>query len=121
MLALCFKPDRSRLHHAILALVLTHLLAVMALAALPKVHEWVHSHNHDPTHAHSHDHTHGHSHEHECAVTQFLHGGYMASAAAIFVIGVAAWTTFSFIRPRFLWVENLFLSGSILEHAPPAR
>ena len=114
MLSLCFRPDRSRLHHAILAVVLTHLLAVMALAALPKVHEWVHSHDH------AHSHTHDHSHDHDCPVTQFLHGGYTASVAAVCVIGVTAWTTFSFIRPGLIWAENLFLSGSILEHAPPA-
>ena len=112
MLSLCFKSGRSRLHHAVLGILLAHLLAVMALAALPKVHDLVHDH------AHGHDHDHYHAHE--CAVTVFLNGGYSASIAVPIIIGAMAWTLLAFIRPSRVWVENLFLSRSVLEHGPPA-
>jgi hypothetical protein len=89
--------------------LLAHLLAVMALAALPKVHDLVHGHPHD----------HDHDHVHECAVTVFLQGGYSASVATPIIIGAMAWTLQAFIRPSPVWVESLFLSRSVLEHAPP--
>ena len=108
-----FKSGRSRLHHAVLGILLAHLLAVMALAALPKVHALVHHH--------AHDHDHDHSHPHECAVTVFLNGGYSAAVGIPIVVGAISWTLLALIRPSLVWVESLFLSRSVLEHAPPAR
>ncbi len=110
MLTLHSRQDRPRLQRAIMAVLLAHLLAVIAMAALPKWHEK----------AHSHAHTDSHEHEHECAVTLFLHGGYTV-ATAIIAIGIVGWLVANFVCPRVVWVENLFLSRSVLEHAPPTR
>ena len=107
MISLSLKPDHSRLQRALLAVVLTHLLAIMALAALPTAHAKIH---HD-----------SHTHEHECAVTLFLQGTVAASAAVAILLGATCWIVTGFIRLPLVWVENLFLSGSVLEHGPPAH
>lgn len=94
------------LQRAIIALLLGHLLAVVAMAGSSRLHQWVH---HDAD-----------ANGHECAVTLFLHGGYAGSAAPLILVASMAFMLVRFERPRPVWVASLFLSRGVLEHAPPA-
>lgn len=89
----------------VVGLVLAHFLAIMAMAALPQLHELAHA-----------DAGCG---EHYCAVTLFRQGSTDAPVATVLLVICLAFVLRPFDRPRPLWVESLFLSRSVLEHAPP--
>ena len=90
------------------ALVMAHLLAVLAMAASPELHEYLH---HDADHE-----------DHQCAVTDMLAGGNGDGSPAQpialdAVILPQVCVLVEFDSPR---LASLFLAGSVLEHAPPA-
>ncbi len=87
-------------------LLLTHLLAVMALAASPRLHHWVHPDADDD--------------DHDCAVVLFLHGGCdQASAPLAVPVCVHSWLAVSPVELPPLWVAGIFAVHGTLEHAPP--
>lgn len=88
------------------ALLLAHLLAVVAMAASPQLHELIH---HDADHD-----------DHECAVTLMLAGGTDTVVSPPVFDSMAIATDFSTVPIHpIIWVEHLFLARSVLEHAPP--
>jgi hypothetical protein len=100
-----FRNKLPQLRQIAAALVLAHLLAVMAMAACPALHEWVHPDSH--------------AGDHDCAVVLFSGGGAVAAVVAVLVIAVIK-RSGSQAVPRCDWVEGLFRVLRILEHAPPA-
>jgi hypothetical protein len=94
---------------AIVCVVLAHFLAVMAMAASPQAHELVH---HD-----------AHQAAHHCAVTDMLSGGTGDGLPAqpFTVATILPHQFFSVAEFDPLWIASLFLTGCVLEHAPPAR
>lgn len=103
MRAICIELPRLR--RVLVAVLLAHLLAVMAMAASPALHEWVHADANDG--------------DHDCAVVLFMAGGAAAAVAVVFVAAVLV-TSGSQAVPRGIWVKGLFRVLRILEHAPPA-
>ena len=97
--------DLPRFRRIVVALLLAHLLAVVAMAASPALHEWVHGDAQDG----------GHS----CAVVLFAAGGVEAAAVVVLVFAGLV-RSGSQAKPRCEWVEGLFRVLRILEHAPPA-
>jgi len=100
--------DPGRFMRVAAVLVLAHLLAVLAMAASPELHEYLH---HDAGHD-----------DHQCAVTDMLAGGSGDGSpaqpiAVDAVILSQVCTLVEFDPPR---LASLFLAGSVLEHAPPA-
>jgi hypothetical protein len=81
-----------------------HLLAVMAMAASPALHEWIHPDSRDA--------------DHDCAVVLFTGGGAEA-AVVVLVVAVMA-RSGSQAVPRCDQVDGIFRVLRILEHAPPA-
>ena len=102
MRAFCIKLPRLR--RVLVAILLAHLLAVMAMAASPALHEWVHWDANDR--------------DHDCAVVLFMAGGADAAVVVVLVVAVLA-TSGSQAMPRGEWVEGIFRVLRILEHAPP--
>ena len=100
-----FYSDLPRFRRVLVGLLLTHLLAVMAMAASPALHEWMHVDAHDG--------------DHDCAVVLFTGGGAEAAVVVVFVVAVMV-RSGSQAMPRCDRVEGLFRVLRILEHAPPA-
>ncbi len=92
----------------IVSVVLAHFLAVLAMAASPGLHDLAH-----------HDSEHG---EHHCAVTDMLSGatGDGAPAQSFTVAAIVPHQFLSVAEFDPLWIAALFLTGCVLEHAPPA-
>ena len=87
-------------------LLLAHLLAIIALAASPRLHHWVHPDADDD--------------DHDCAVELFLHGGGGPVPVAV-VAPVCAhpWLVASPPGDVPVWVAGIFAVHGTLEHAPP--
>ena len=83
-----------------------HLLAILALAASPRLHHWVHPDADDD--------------DHDCAVVVFVHGGCGPTPAPL-VIPANVTTRHVPGRVEILqiWVANIFAVNGTLEHAPP--
>lgn len=90
---------------AIVALLVAQLLAVVAMTVCPALHHWAH---HDSD-----------SQEHECLVTLFAHGGFDGAPVALVLVIFLAVSRQCLQRPNVVWIESLFLSRRVLEHAPP--
>lgn len=89
-------------------LLLAHLLAVLILAASPRLHRWVHADADDD--------------DHDCAVVLFLHGDGNAGPAPLIVpTGVGPATEFVPVVPRTEFVPSVFAANRVFEHAPPLR
>jgi len=100
-------PKAASGRRAIALLLVVHLLAVVVLAALPRLHEAVHA---DAEHE-----------DHQCAVTLYHHGGYSNALPDALPLGGVSWAPLVYQAPVSVWVPCPFLLGSILEHAPPCR
>ncbi len=104
-----FGRTRSLTFRIIASTLLASLLVVLALAANPHWHELVH-----PEAEHS---EHG---EHTCAVDLFTSGSVdHAAPAPISIAAPTAVESERFVATTYD-VASVFLTGSILEHAPPA-
>jgi hypothetical protein len=85
--------------------LLLHLLAVMAMAVSPELHDAAHDDADQPTH--------------ECAVTLFASG--CDDVVGIVVIVEAILKLVETRRvPRRVWIEGVFRVLRVWEHAPPA-
>ena len=100
-----FCIEFPRLQRVLVAILLAHLLAVMAMAASPALHEWVHGDAKDSGH--------------DCAVVVFIAGGAEAAVVVVFVVAVLVASGSPAVL-RGEWVEGIFRVLRILEHAPPA-
>lgn len=90
------------------ALVLAHLLAVLVLAASPRLHAWIHPDADDD--------------DHDCAAVLFLHGGVDGAAPLPLIAAaplVLAAVLVAAVRPA-AFVPSVFARGRVFEHAPPA-
>jgi hypothetical protein len=106
MRAFCIEfPRFQRFQRVLVAILLAHLFAIMALAASPALHEWIHADSHET--------------DHQCAVVLFTGGGAEAAVVIAFVVALMV-TIVSQAMPRCDRVERLFRVLRILEHAPPA-
>lgn len=90
----------------ITALLIAHLLVIMAMTVCPELHHWAHHDSDCP--------------DHECAVTLFAHGGCDGAPAAVVLVVFLAVLRQCLQQRGDIWVGNLFLSRRVLEHAPPA-
>jgi hypothetical protein len=100
-LALEIPPFRRFL----VAVLLAHLVAIMAMAASPALHELVHAGAHD-------------DHEHECAVTLYTTGGVDGPMIVVFVVAAVVRAA-ALVAPRVERVAGIFRVLRIWEHAPP--
>ena len=93
----------------IVSVVLVHFLAVLAMAASPGLHDLAH---HDADQS-----------AHHCAVTDMLSGGAGDGVPAqpFTVAAILPHQFLSVAEFDPLWIAALFLTGCVLEHAPPAR
>ena len=90
----------------IAALVLTHLLTVLVLAASPRLHHWVHPDEDDD--------------DGDCAVVLFLHGGCDHAPAPVIAPACAeVRQAIAAIVAETVRVPSMFTVCGILEHAPP--
>jgi hypothetical protein len=119
------------LFHALLAAVIIGQCgASLALVVRADWHEAAHRHHAEDDHDHAHE---GHDHgdepahpaedeSHDCPVVQLAHGLWAAPALPVFVVprppAPAGALTFPDTSRA---VPALFLTTSVLEHAPPAR
>lgn len=94
-----------RYRRAIVVALLLHVLAIVAMASLPGLHEAVH---HD-----------AHEQGHECAVTLFASGTCDAPTVTVLLLSVAM-VLITRLVPRSVWVQQLFLIQQVLEHGPPS-
>ena len=86
--------------------MLAHLLAMIALAASPRLHHWVHPDAGDD--------------DHDCAVALFLHGGCgQAPVAAVAPVCAHVWRVALLPEDVPVWVAGVFAVNGTLEHAPP--
>lgn len=85
-----------------------HLLALLALAASPRLHQWVHPDADND--------------DHDCAVVVFLHGGGTAAPGPVVAPGLVGTghPTILAALPRPVFVPSVFAAGGVFEHAPPA-
>ena len=90
---------------AIVALLVAQLLAVVAMTVCPRLHHWAHNDSD--------------SQEHECVVTLFAHGGCDGAPVSLVLVVFLAVIRTGVQRGCAVWVESLFLSRRVLEHAPP--
>jgi hypothetical protein len=100
-----FRTEFLRLRQFVAAVVLAHLLAILAMAACPALHEWVHPDSDSDDH-------------HDCAVVLFV-GGAATAAVAIVIVLAAAVRVSSQALPHLDRVEGIFRTLRIWEHAPP--
>ena len=93
----------------IVSVVLAHFLAVIAMAASPNLHDLAH---HDAD-----------QQTHHCAVTDMLAGGTGdgLQPQSFTVAAILPHQFFSVAEFDPEWIAALFLTGCVLEHAPPAR
>jgi hypothetical protein len=100
----------ARSKHRVRLSVATYVGAIflwtLALSVSPQLHEQVHSD--------------AKSVQHECAITLIAAGNYHYAAAAPLLDSPVPATQFSKIPAlNSIWIQSLFLSASIFEHAPP--
>jgi hypothetical protein len=100
------RPHALKLRVIAFALVAS-VLFVLGLAANPRWHERVHQHGHEQTHE-------------VCAVDLFASGSVDSATTATPLIVFAAIESTS-LPMATVDVPSVFLTGSVLEHAPPAR
>ena len=99
-------PALPLFRRLIAALTLAHLVAVLALAASPRLHHWVHPDEQDD--------------DGDCAVVLFLHGGCNQAPAPLIVPGCAdIWQTTDAIVTEPIRVPSVFAVCGVLEQAPP--
>ena len=93
----------------IVSVVLAHFLAVLVMAASPHAHDLAHDDAGDSGH--------------HCAVTDMLSGGTGDGlpAQSFTVAAILPHQFCSVAEFDPLWIAALFLTGCVLEHAPPAR
>ena len=102
----------SRLRHpgslrlALIGAVIAGLVLALMMAVSPELHELVH---HD-----------GDAMEHQCLVTLMQTGGCDNTAPEAVVVAAFLATLFG-PEPigESVWVQSVFASGCVLEHAPP--
>lgn len=87
-------------------LLLAHVLAVLILAASPRLHHWVHPDADDD--------------DHDCAVVLFLHGSSDVGPTPLIVPACAALAT-EFVRvvPPAEFIPSVFVANRVFEHGPP--
>jgi hypothetical protein len=85
--------------------LLVHLVLAMGMAANHELHEWVHGDA-------------GHD-DHECVVQLLLHGGCDNAAAEQPALFLSHLLHESVPQAPVADVPSVFLTGGILEHAPP--
>lgn len=93
------------------AVLAAHLLAIVALAVCPTLHDWLHPDaKGDDGHA--------------CAVTLFLHGSGgdapTLNDATALPAPCFAESTARLAAPAPVWVASVFALARVLEHAPPS-
>jgi len=100
---------RPAFARVIVAVMLAHFLAVLAMAASPDLHELAHHDEHEESH--------------HCVVTAMLSGGAGDGAPpqSFTVAAILPHQFFSVAEFDPLWIASLFLTGCVLEHAPPGR
>jgi hypothetical protein len=82
-------------------------LSALALSAVPRWHELIHSDANTP--------------QHECAVTLIASGNYHKPAPAPLTAAPVPICHFCFVPALHpVWVASPFVSARIFEHAPPA-
>lgn len=98
---------RFSARQALAALLLAHLLAVVAMAASLRMHHWLHADADDAGH--------------DCAVTLFLHGGGGTAPEPTVVPAFAGQETavFATAWPPTVFVPTVYAESGVLEHAPP--
>ena len=81
------------------------MFAVMALAASPGLHHWLH----------------GDADDDDCAVVLFLHGGLNEAVGPLpvpgFVVQTVGFVPLTLVVQEF--VPSVFAMGAVFEHAPP--
>ena len=88
--------------------MLAHVLAVLILAASPRLHHWVHPDADDD--------------DHDCAVVLFLHGGGDVGPAPLIVTACAGLATeFVLVLAPAEFVPSVFAGNRVFEHGPPVR
>lgn len=107
---LAVKPSPPLLpagRRLVAALLLAHLLAVLALAASPRLHAWLHPGEADD--------------DGDCAVVLFLHGNVEGAASAPVIVAalIALATVFVSGARSAAFVPSVFARGRVFEHAPP--
>ena len=98
---------RGFFRSALVCALIAHLLVIAAMAVNPELHERIHA---DAGHE-----------DHECAVTLFVHGGCDASAPPLVAIEFVRVAVAAVNFDQGVQVPSCHLTGSILEHAPPAN
>lgn len=89
------------------ALLLAHVLAILVMAASPRVHHWAHPDADDD--------------DHDCAVELFLHGGSPAAPGPATVPGFIALVAAVFVvtsRPALV-VPSTLAASHVFANAPP--
>lgn len=98
----------SRLCYRLTAgLLFAHVLAVVVLAASPRLHRWVC--------------TKADGDDDDCAIVAFIHGGsgtVPEPLAAAALAGPPTWICFV-VLPAAGFVPSVFATGGVCEHAPP--
>lgn len=91
----------------VVALVLTHLIAVLAMAASPSLHHWIHQDA---------------DHDDDCAVVVYLSGRCEGPPAPVLVAAplLGELPSAAPAPTRAIWVESIFSTNRVYEHAPPA-
>ena len=96
----------QRAQQAVTALLFASYLLVLAMAASPALHQWLHDDADES--------------DHQCAVVAAIHGQIDRPIADTAIV---ASTELSWVEPRpalyAVAIERLFLSIQGLEHAPP--
>ncbi len=92
--------------------MLAHFLAVLVMAASPGLHEIAHHDGHDEE-----------EETHHCVVSDMLSGGTGDGVPprSFTVAATLPHQFFSVAEFDPQWIASLFLTGCVLEHAPPAQ
>jgi len=99
------RPWPSIFRSIIASSICAGLLAVLALSAMPRWHELIHSDAKAP--------------RHECAITLASSGNYHQLLPIVTVpVPVLQFCFVPALHP--VWVASPFISARLLEHAPPA-
>lgn len=95
-------------HRVLAALLLAHLCAVLALAASPRLHQWLHGD--------------ADRDDHDCAVVLFLHGGTDEAVGPLptpgFVLEAVNFVPQA-VPAAGRFVPSVFATGAVFEHGPP--
>ena len=96
----------SALHRATAVLLLVHLLAIVAMAVSPALHEWVHG---DADHE-----------DHQCAATLFASGNAADQVGSPTVLAAVCLPWIGMLQPEIAReVFHARVDGRIRERAPP--